>query len=178
MTQRPGAQRAVALLLSAGMALGACGGVGAAPTPAATNGPTPMMTPGETAASGATVAVANSAVGRITVDGSGRSLYLFTQDVQGAGSSVCNEACATTWPPLVVDASTPPTAGDGVTGALGTATRDDGSLQVTLGGWPLYYFAGDSVAGDTNGQAVSGVWWLVSPDGSPIDAAPPERDEY
>jgi predicted lipoprotein with Yx(FWY)xxD motif len=177
MTQRPGAHRAVALLLTAGMALAACGG-GATPTPAATNGPTPMPTPGETAAAGATVAVANSAVGRIAVDGEGRSLYLFTQDAQGGGRSTCNDACAEGWPPLVVDASTLPTAGEGVTGPLGTSTRDDGSTQVTLGGWPLYYFAGDTVTGDTNGQAVSGVWWLVSPDGSPIDAAPPERDEY
>ena len=38
---------------------------------------------------------------------------------------------------------------DGVTGQVGTITRDDGSKQVTLDGLPLYLYAGDAKAGDT-----------------------------
>ena len=58
------------------------------------------------------------------------------------------------------------TAGTGVTGALGTITRDDGTMQVTLGGTPLYYFGADKAAGDTNGQGLGEVWFLAGPDGT------------
>ncbi len=70
------------------------------------------------------------------------------------------------------------TAGDGLTGTLGTATRDDGTTQVTLNGWPLYYFAGDAAAGATEGQGLNDVWWLVTPDGSAIDGAAGGPDGY
>ena len=48
---------------------------------------------------------------------------------------------------------------------LGTLTRDDGTVQVTYNGWPLYHFSGDTAPGDTNGQGLEGVWFLVSPTG-------------
>jgi predicted lipoprotein with Yx(FWY)xxD motif len=63
-------------------------------------------------------------------------------------------------------------AADGVTGKLGTITRDDGTKQVTLGGMPLYLYSGDSHAGDVTGQAVGGSWWAVSPDGTKVTGAP------
>ena len=66
-----------------------------------------------------------------------------------------------------------PVAGEGVdTTLLGTITRDDGTIQVTYNGWPLYLFAGDSAAGDTNGQGIDefgGLWFLVSPTGEAIE---------
>ena len=74
------------------------------------------------------------------------SLYVFTPDE--GDTSACNGDCATNWPPLTVDDVADVTAGDGVTGELGTITRDDGTTQVTLGGAPLYYFIGDEAAGD------------------------------
>jgi predicted lipoprotein with Yx(FWY)xxD motif len=55
-----------------------------------------------------------------------------------------------------------------VTGEIGTITGVDGSTQVTLNGWPLYYYAGESAAGDTNGQGVGGVWWVLTPEGEKI----------
>ncbi|HEX2152965.1 MAG TPA: hypothetical protein VHL52_03195 [Acidimicrobiia bacterium] len=117
-----------------------------------------------TMADGQTVAVAESDEGTILVDGEGFSLYLFTQDTQGEPST-CTEGCAETWPPLTGDV----TAGDGVDASLlGTAQHPNGETQVTYDGWPLYYYAPDEAPGDTNGQGVGGVWFLVAPDGSQI----------
>ena len=68
------------------------------------------------------------------------------------------------------DCSTEAMAGEGVDATLlGTITRDDGSTQVTYNGWPLYYFHEDAAAGDTNGQGLGGVWFLVSPEGDAIE---------
>ena len=51
--------------------------------------------------------------------------------------------------------------GDGVSGTLGTTTRDDGSKQVTHNGQPLYYYASDAAAGDAKGDGVGGVWSIA-----------------
>ena len=68
------------------------------------------------------------------------------------------------------DCSPEAMAGEGVdVTLLGTITRDDGSTQVTYNGWPLYYFHEDVAAGDTNGQGVEGVWFLVSPEGEAVE---------
>jgi hypothetical protein len=57
-------------------------------------------------------------------------------------------------------------AGTGVQAALlSTAAQADGSSQVTYGGKPLYYFAGDAKAGDARGQGVGSVWFAVTADG-------------
>jgi predicted lipoprotein with Yx(FWY)xxD motif len=58
--------------------------------------------------------------------------------------------------------------GDVDASLLGTSARDDGTLQVTYNGHPLYHFAGDQAPGDTNGQGVGGIWFVVSPAGDPI----------
>jgi hypothetical protein len=78
--------------------------------------------------------------------------------------------CATNWPAL--EATGSPTAGAGIDSSLlGTITRsDDGSTQVTYKKQPLYYFAGDSKAGDVNGQNVGGIWFVVGADGAPNKA--------
>jgi len=81
--------------------------------------------------------------------------------------SNCNADCLANWPP--VEASGSPTAGDGVTAELGTIDRDDGTTQLTVNGFPAYFFAGDQAAGDTNGQGVSDVWWVFGADGEPIE---------
>ena len=63
-----------------------------------------------------------------------------------------------------------PTAGDGVdTAKLATITRDDGAVQVTYNGHPLYLFAGDTAAGQANGQGSGGVWFLVDAAGEAIE---------
>jgi predicted lipoprotein with Yx(FWY)xxD motif len=55
---------------------------------------------------------------------------------------------------------------------VSTVTRSDGSKQLAVGGLPLYLFAADSKPGETKGQAVGGVWWVVGPDGKKITTQP------
>lgn len=121
----------------------------------------------------ATVNVSESAdFGPILVDSSGMSLYAFLGDTQNGGTSACDadDGCIAGWPPLVSQDG--PVAGDGVDATLlSTITRDDGTLQVTYNGWPLYHFSGDAAPGDTNGQGLEefgGLWFLVSPAGEAI----------
>ena len=120
----------------------------------------------EAAAEGATVATADTDLGTILVDGQGNTLYVFTSDAQGEPST-CTEGCAAAWPALAGTA----TAGDGVDEALlGTVTNADGTEQATYNDWPLYYYAQDTAPGDTNGQGVGGVWWVVDAEGNAIES--------
>jgi predicted lipoprotein with Yx(FWY)xxD motif len=112
---------------------------------------------------GGVLATADTELGTVLADGEGMTLYLFDNDSDG--ESACYDSCAETWPPLTGEVS----AGEGVDASLiGTTERTDGTTQVTYDGNPLYYYAADSGAGDTNGQGVGGVWWVVGPDGSRI----------
>lgn len=137
---------------------------------------------GQGSATAATVSVANSRFGAALVDESGRSLYIRTNDPQGA--STCTDACAQSWPPLTTTGQA--TAATGVNAAmLGTTTRGDGTVQVTYRGQPLYFFAGDSAAGQTNGEEVvafGGTWYLLSPAGTKIEdeaaVTPPAMSGY
>ena len=94
------------------------------------------------------------------------TLYMFDQDTQGEAMSTCYDGCADTWPPLTVEDE--PSAGDDVTADVTNFERDDGSMQVVAGGWPLYYFTPDEAPGDVMGQGANDVWWVLSPDGSPV----------
>ena len=131
--------------------------------PAATTS-IPANTPAGMSASGsATVNVGkNSKYSSFLVDGKGMTLYLFTKD--SPGTSTCAGGCATSWPPLLTNGK--PVAGTGVDAAkFGTTTRADGTTQVTYNGWPLYYFAKDQQPGNTNGDGVGSVWYLITPSG-------------
>ena len=101
----------------------------------------------------------------ILVDRSGRVQYLYTPDDKDM--SACSGACAMAWPPLLTVGD--PTPGDGVSADhLGTIEREDGGTQVTYNGRPLYYFAFDNTAGDTNGQDSFDVWYTVSTSGEAV----------
>jgi predicted lipoprotein with Yx(FWY)xxD motif len=102
--------------------------------------------------------VADSSLGQILTDQDGRTIYRFTPD--SANTSTCSGGCADNWP--AVTAASAPTAGSGVTGQVATMTRDDGSTQVTVNGFPVYYFAGDTAAGQVNGQGVGGKWFVIT----------------
>ncbi len=120
--------------------------------------------PASAAASGATVdAKPVGTIGTVLVAGSnGMTVYNFANDVKDSGESACTGGCLTKWPALTVAAGATPIAGSGMTGKLGTITRtDDGTLQVTYNGLPLYFFSGDSKAGDANGVYTN--WVAVTP---------------
>lgn len=106
--------------------------------------------------------------GEFVVRADGRPLYLFTADEQGE-ASVCYDACADAWPPVTGDVAVE--AGLDAS-LLGTIARDDGSLQATYNGWPLYEFSRDS-GNEPTGQEIEsfgGEWYLVSPDGEEVHA--------
>jgi predicted lipoprotein with Yx(FWY)xxD motif len=133
-----------------------------APAAAATSAPAPAATAAPAAAGAMINAGQNSALGSFLVDSKGMTLYLYTTDTPN--TSNCYGPCATAWPPLLTNGA--PIAGSGVTGSLlGTTTRTDGTTQVTYISWPLYYFQTDKVAGDTSGENVQGVWFVITPAG-------------
>ena len=131
----------------------------AAPTEAAPS------EPAASAATDATIALTTNALGEIVVDADGKTLYGFTPD--SGGTPTCYDDCATAWPPLVADGAV--TAGDGLDASkLTTVDRTDGTKQVKYGDWPLYHFANDAAAGDTNGQGLADMWYVVDATGALI----------
>ena len=110
------------------------------------------------------------ALGTILAESSGRTLYLSTLDA--SGNSRCIRACALAWPPLLTLGD--PAAEEGVaSGRLGSIRREDGYLQVTYNGWPLYYFAPDETPGDAMGQGAGGAMYVVSPGGEALTITVP-----
>ena len=155
-----------ALLVLGGLLLAACQPAAipvTAPTAAPTTAPTVPPAPTATSAPAVTehtIMVSTDAkLGKILVDEKGMTLYMFTKDT--AGMSNCSGGCLAAWPPLV--ASGDLVAGPGVTGKLGFITRADGTKQVTYNDLPLYYWMKDKAPGDTTGQGVGGVWFVVPP---------------
>ncbi len=173
---RSGVVRWLALGAAVAALVAACSSTAASPTPAPTTAPTtaPSAAPSEApsaasaspAASSAAetynVAVATATVGKFLTGEDGKTLYTFKKDTT-PGTSACTGDCATNWPPFTVTASDTVKPGDGVTGTLATISRPDGTMQVTYNGAPLYYFAADKAAGDTNGQGVGGFWFVAAP---------------
>lgn len=156
------ATAAIALLATA------CSSSGGAATQAPSVAPS-VAAPSEAPATGdATVTVASGPLGDHLVGPDGKTLYLFTPD--SANTSTCEGSCAENWPALTVEDGATANAGDGVTGTLSTFARSDGALQVAINGIPLYYFAGDNAAGDTNGQGVGDKWFVVTPTGEQVAA--------
>lgn len=98
-------------------------------------------------------------VGNYLADDKGMTLYLFKKDT--ANTSACAGPCVEKWPIYY---------NDNVVAPLGTAkddfamiSREDGKKQTTYKGMPLYYFDKDKEAGDTTGQGVGNVWYVVAP---------------
>jgi predicted lipoprotein with Yx(FWY)xxD motif len=136
-----------------------------APEPTATTAPAATATTETTAAEAEISVSSNEEFGEFLVGNDGMTLYMFTKDEPN--KSNCAGDCLVQWPPLLTQGS--PVLGEGVDPALvGSAELPDGSMIVTYNGMPLYYWINDKVEGDTTGQAVGEVWWLVSPAGDII----------
>jgi predicted lipoprotein with Yx(FWY)xxD motif len=117
---------------------------------------------------GPVVSTANTGLGRILVNSSGRTLYLFQKDRNG--KSACAGQCAAFWPPLIAKAK-PRVAGGARMSLIGTTRRADGRMQVTYNRHPLYMFAKDKKKGQTNGEGLSAFgakWYAVSPAGAMV----------
>jgi predicted lipoprotein with Yx(FWY)xxD motif len=135
-----GALSVVALVL---LVVALAGAGGTSSTPASASGPGPVL---KAASIGGVTLLTNS---------KGLTLYLFVPDT--ATSSRCYGSCAVYWPPVFGT----PKAGPGVTGALGTIRRSDGSAQATYDGHPLYTYIGDSAPGQDHGNNINlngGLW--------------------
>ncbi|WP_062992002.1 hypothetical protein [Nocardia anaemiae] len=107
----------------------------------------------------------NPAVGQYVSDGTGRSLYRFDKDTANPSVSNCAGQCAVTWPPLTVTRDQVLYAVGVDPQLVGFIERADGSCQITVGGWPVYYFSKDTKPGDLLGQGVGGTWFAVAPNG-------------
>ncbi|MDX6728706.1 MAG: hypothetical protein QOK49_3511 [Baekduia sp.] len=140
------------------------GGLYGSPAPAAA----PAASAAAAKGAAARIATASHGVGTMLVDARGRSVYLWKADT--GKKSMCSGACAQSWPALTTKGA--PKAGGAVKASLlGTSKRSDGTTQVTYAGHPLYTFAGDSAAGQLNGQgsnAFGAVWLVVAPNGKAI----------
>ncbi len=158
--------RAVTAIGAALLFVAACSSSGASTAPSAAAAAS--TAPSAAASSGGgetyTVAVANGTVGAYLTGDNGKTLYEFTPD--SANKTTCTDTCAQNWPPFTVTSTDTLATGTGVSGTLSTFARPDGTMQVAINGIPLYYFAGDTKAGDTTGQGKSGKWFVASPTGS------------
>jgi predicted lipoprotein with Yx(FWY)xxD motif len=128
--------------------------------------PDPEPAAPSASANEATLNVAsNSTLGEFLVDGKGMTLYMYTRDT--ADTSNCSGDCLVSWPPFLTQGN--PILGPGIDDSkVGTTTLADGSLIVTYNHMPLYYWIKDTKPGDTTGQGVGSVWYVVSPDGEII----------
>jgi len=98
-------------------------------------------------------------LGNYLVDGEGRTLYWYTRD--RVGMSAASGAVLKNWPAFTQTDFTVPSALDPADFA--TITRDDGTKQATYKGYPLYYWVNDTRRGDTSGEKVGGVWFVIDP---------------
>ncbi len=160
----------LAVAAAATVGLSACGGAPGGyeyrpPAPADAVAATPQI---------GTVLTANSTakLGTVVVDGQGYTLYRSDKDSTRPPESNCSDECARQWPPVLATPGAPLNLEGVAEDAVGTINRPDGSVQLTLGGWPVYRYSGDARPGSVSGQGAGGGWSAVTPDG---DKAAPLR---
>ena len=152
--------------LASALMVAACSSAAASPSAPASSAAAGSSASAST--TGTVITTQAGSAGTFLTNGSGRTVYLWAKD--GTNMSACSGACAAAWPPVPATGTLTAT-GSAKASDLGTITRSDGTKQVTYDGHPLYYFVGDSAAGQTNGQGSDNFgapWWLVAPSGSKI----------
>jgi predicted lipoprotein with Yx(FWY)xxD motif len=155
----------VAAFAAITLALAACSNSSPSTPPAGGGASTSSSSSGGGTGNATVGTTDNPDFGTILTDGAGNTLYLFEQD-QGT-KTACTTGCSSTWPALTADGQ--PSAGNGVDASLlGTAKQADGTTQVTYSGHLVYRYSGDSAPGDTNGEGIGGVWFVVSAAGEPV----------
>lgn len=170
-----------ALLATAGLAgtfvLAACGGGYGAPA----SGPTTPTSGSSAAAKFSTADV--SGVGKVVVDGKGRTVYILTST--GKKNVPCTDAsgCTGAWPDLPLpDGASAATAGMGLDASLlGTMKLSDGETYPTYNGYLMYEYSGDTGAGQATGQGLEsygGTWYVLDPTGHPVKSSDPGGGGY
>jgi predicted lipoprotein with Yx(FWY)xxD motif len=147
------------------------GGTTAASGPGPVVGPVANPVAGPARNTGLIMAMP-SKLGPVVTDDYMMTLYRFDGDSPKPSRTTCTDACSTQWPPVLtdghlsIDTSIPKNL-------VGTLKRPDGSMQLTLAGWPLYRFAGEAAEGTLNGEGVNGTWYAAAPDGSKAGTGKP-----
>ncbi|PKN17432.1 MAG: hypothetical protein CVU71_16605 [Deltaproteobacteria bacterium HGW-Deltaproteobacteria-6] len=103
-------------------------------------------------------------IGKYLTDTEGHALYMFKKD--SAGKSACAGPCLEKWPVYYREAVAAPQGTEAAD--FGTITRGDGLKQTTFRGYPLYYWVNDKNPGETNGQGVNNIWFVINPDNFPV----------
>jgi len=102
-------------------------------------------------------------IGKYLTDTEGKSIYWFKKD--SPGNSSCSGQCLEKWPIYYRETVAAPK--DIKAGDFGTIIRENGKKQTTFRGYPLYYWINDKQAGETNGQNLKNVWFVINPDNFP-----------
>jgi len=133
-----------------------------APSTAAPTTAPPSTTAGASGGAGSVSISMGKAgsLGSVLTGPNGHTLYLLTTEHNG--QIMCTGSCAQAWPPLTVPSGSMAKEGSGLSGAISTVTRPGGAIQASYDGHPLYYYSGDSAAGQASGQGVGGIWFAVT----------------
>jgi predicted lipoprotein with Yx(FWY)xxD motif len=164
------AARALVIVAGIAVAAAACGGSSSGGGGTQSVGTTSGGSGGATAIA---LTTHSGPDGQYVTDSKGRTVYMFSKD--SGTSSTCSGACAKEWPP-VPTSGTPTTGGSATAGMVGTSDRSDGTMQATYNGHPLYYFSGDTSAGDAKGEGLDdfgGTWTAVTPAGAALTMSQP-----
>jgi predicted lipoprotein with Yx(FWY)xxD motif len=145
------------------LVISACGASSSPSAASSSNGS------GAAAGSPMTVSTAQTPLGSVLTGPNGNTVYTLVS-AQGTPLS-CTGSCLTVWPPVTATAGTLPHAGSGVSATLAIAAS---VMQITADGAPLYYFSGDSAAGQTFGQGIKsfgGTWYAVGANGQAVKSS-------
>jgi predicted lipoprotein with Yx(FWY)xxD motif len=116
-------------------------------------------TAGAMQATTATLKVERTRDGTVLAGSKGLTLYYFTKDKPHSGKSACFGSCLAAWPALAAPVKAP--AGARMPGPMGTITRGNGTVQVTINGYPIYYYVGDKAPGQIAGNGAEGTWHII-----------------
>jgi predicted lipoprotein with Yx(FWY)xxD motif len=116
-------------------------------------------TAGAMQATTAALKVERTRDGMVLAGSKGLTLYYFTKDKPHSGRSACFGSCLKAWPALAAPVKAP--AGARMPGPMGTITRGNGTVQVTINGYPIYYYVGDKAPGQITGNGVEGAWHII-----------------
>ena len=151
--KRPAARGALIAGLAAVAVAGLAAGCSSGGSSASAGGGTQQAGGGtQQAAAGLTISSRQvSGLGAVLTSQSGRTLY--TPEQEANGSIKCTGSCLGFWFPVTMAQGATPHAASGVTGKLSSVKRpDNGDLQLTYNGDPLYTFRLDTAPGQAHGN--------------------------